>query len=98
MAAVRQFILALCLSPLVLAADPTIIFNRDIRPILSDRCYSCHGPDSRQRKAGLRLDMPSSAVVPGNLSNSALYQRITSTNKALRMPPIYSGKEPLTAS
>lgn len=84
----------------------TVEFNRDMRPILSDRCYSCHGPDKGKRKANLRLDVESEAkaelakgrfaLVPGNLERSEVYRRITSTNKVQRMPPAYLGHEPLT--
>ncbi len=79
-----------------LSADP-IDFNRDIRPILSNYCYECHGPDSKQRKAGLRLDEEQGsrielksgvqAVVPGNLEESELIYRITSSDADERMPP-----------
>jgi hypothetical protein len=84
------------------ASEPAVEFNRDIRPILADRCYPCHGPDSGQRKAGLRLDMDKgakadlggrSAVVPGKPDDSELIARITSTDKARRMPPVKTGKE-----
>ena len=80
--------------PLALAAKPD--FNRDIQPILADKCYACHGPDAQKRKAGLRLDVVSSvkedrdgvrAIVPGDLEASELYQRILSTDPELRMPP-----------
>jgi len=76
-------------------------FNRDIRPILSDHCSQCHGPDSAKRKAGLRLDQEASAkarrdgrraIVAGDLDGSELYRRITSTDLDDRMPPIKSGK------
>jgi hypothetical protein len=82
-------------------------FNRDIRPILSDKCFQCHGPDAHQRKGKLRLDSRDSAtapassgspaIVPGKLDESELYERITSPMVELRMPPAKSGK-PLTAS
>ncbi len=72
-------------------------FNFDIRPILSDKCYSCHGPDPRNRKAKLRLDTreglfgerPSGerAVVPGDLDSSAMAWRITSADPTEHMPP-----------
>jgi hypothetical protein len=79
----------------------TISFNRDVRPILSDRCYSCHGPDSASRKSKLRLDREADSrlgIVPGDAAGSAVYQRITSTNKVKRMPPAYLGHAALPAA
>ena len=80
-----------------------IDFARDVRPILSDSCFACHGPDEAERQAGLRLDLPSGAfepapsggiaVVPGNPEESELYWRITSEDDLDRMPPPDSGKE-----
>ena len=74
-----------------------IDFNREIRPILSNHCYACHGPDANKRKAELRLDVKDSAfgpaesgecaVVPGDLQKSELIRRITSTDKEEVMPP-----------
>lgn len=79
------------------AAEPTLDFNRDVRPILSDRCFSCHGPDSEDRQAGLRLDLRetataeldsgTTAVVPGDLTKSELITRITSSDPDVVMPP-----------
>lgn len=86
------------------AASP-IEFNRDIRPILSDKCFACHGPDSASREADLRLDIEEQAkadrggyavIVPENLDESALVQRITSEDESERMPPAETGK-PLSA-
>jgi hypothetical protein len=83
------------------AAPEAIEYNRDIRPILSDRCYQCHGPDAARRKADLRLDVESSAkaerdggraIVPGDLNASDLYRRITAKDVLERMPPAKSGK------
>lgn len=85
----------------LLAADSPKIapvsFNREIRPIFSEHCYACHGPDEGQRKAGLRLDIEEEAlkplksgnraVVPGNPSASALMSRITAEDPDDRMPP-----------
>src|SRR5687768_8920954 len=85
-----------------LAAAAPIDFNRDVRPILSDHCYACHGPDEEKRKAGLRLDQKESALgelksgsralVPGNLAHSALVERVTSTDPDETMPPPKEGK------
>ena len=83
------------------AAPETIEFNRDIRPILSDRCYQCHGPDAARRKADLRLDDEASAkaerdggraIAPGDLQASELYRRVTARDAGERMPPAKSGK------
>ena len=78
-----------------------IDFNRDIRPILSDNCFTCHGPDEQKRVNDLRLDRPENvfedrdghcAVVPGDVKASVLHQRITSSNPEQRMPPPDSGR------
>lgn len=89
------------------AADDRIDFNREIRPILSDMCYKCHGPDAAERKAGLRLDnhagaitkleSGSTAVIPGKPDESQLIARIVSTDPDLVMPPPETGKK-LTAN
>jgi hypothetical protein len=83
-----------------------IHFNRDIRPILSDRCFACHGPDKGNRKSLLRLDQEDSAkadlgkgrfgIVPGDPARSEVYKRVTSANKTLRMPPQYAGHDRLS--
>jgi hypothetical protein len=80
-------------------------FNRDVRPILSDRCYACHGPDKGNRKTKMRLDLEADAkaplsgkrfaIVPGSPEKSEIYKRITSTNQAQRMPPAYLGHDKL---
>ena len=73
-------------------------FARDIRPILSDQCFHCHGPDPNTREAGLRLDTEAGlfdgglVVVPGNPDESELFQRISSDDEELRMPPASSHK------
>src|SRR5262245_19914687 len=74
------------------SADRVIAFNRDVRPILSDKCFGCHGPDAAQKNIPLRLDSEAAAkaVVSGG-SQARLLQRITSENRAVRMPPVYSG-------
>src|SRR6185436_10804059 len=80
-----------------LSAQDAIDYRRQIRPLLSDRCYKCHGPDGAERQAGLRLDLRedalgsldsgNTAVVPGNAAASALVSRIRSTDPDQRMPP-----------
>lgn len=84
----------------VAAAEP-VQFNRQVRPILSDACFQCHGPDSVTRKGGLRLDLADAALkggdsgpalVPGKLDESELWKRVTSTDPDLVMPPPGSGK------
>ena len=71
-------------------------FNRDIRPILSETCFHCHGPDRATRKAGLRLDQQDSAmsvIVPGDADASELVARILSSDADVQMPPPGCGKE-----
>src|SRR4051812_9223351 len=79
-----------------------IEFNRDVRPILSDLCFKCHGFDDKARKAGRRLDTLEGAlagsegvraVVPGNLAESEIHARIRSTDKDEAMPPVKTGKK-----
>ena len=75
-------------------------FNRDIRPILAERCFACHGPDTNSRQADLRLDKAESVydrvIVPGNAGASELFVRITSDDPDLRMPPSDSKKPALS--
>ena len=86
---------AMSLSALVQAAEP-IDFQREIRPLLSDNCYKCHGPDLENREAELRLDLESSAhefvIVPGKPEKSELITRITTDYSDEKMPPPKSGK------
>ena len=86
---------ALCLLALPLcAADPKIDFDREIRPIFSDKCFACHGPDEKQRQARLHFDTKEGGyhvIAPGDSAKSRLYQRISAANKASRMPPPSSG-------
>ncbi|MCG8653517.1 MAG: hypothetical protein MI861_27010, partial [Pirellulales bacterium] len=87
----------LCLTP-CRGADP-IVFHRDIRPILSEACFHCHGPDSATRQADLRLDVSDSAmsvIQPGDSENSELIRRILAEDPDQRMPPADSRKQ-LTA-
>ena len=82
--------------------DLEISFDRDIRPLLSDRCYACHGPDANTRKADLRLDLQEEshgfAIEPGSLENSELWRRITSNDEDEMMPPSESHKTRFTKS
>jgi len=91
-------LLAIGLVPVFLSAgDEEISFNRDIRPILSDNCFACHGPDPNTREADLRLDVRENAlsmeaIVPGDRKASELYWRITSDERIEVMPPPESHK------
>ncbi len=86
-------------------ADAAVDFNRDIRPILSDKCFTCHGPDATNRKTKMRLDMEATAkvevrgghrsIVDGDPEASEIYRRISSDNQAVRMPPAYMGRDKL---
>ena len=82
--------------------QPVVEFDRDIRPILTDRCYACHGPDEATRTTDLRFDTRQGAfadlggyraIVPGDPDQSEMFKRITSEEPARRMPPVYSGLE-----
>lgn len=91
-------------------AEESISYNRDIRPLLSDRCFACHGPDEAKREANLRLDLAAGAlgpfhvrenrqaIKPGNPESSELWNRLNTTDQSLQMPPPNSGKKPLTES
>lgn len=91
----------LVLSARALAAEE-VDFNRDVRPILSDKCFSCHGPDVQQRKAELRLGTPEGAygktasgavaVKPSDSQQSAVWARINTTDTDEMMPPPESHK------
>jgi len=86
-----------------------VSYNFSIRPILSDKCFSCHGPDAAKREAGLRLDIADSALaplketkggfalVPGHPEKSELYKRISSNDTSFMMPPPESHLGTLTA-
>src|SRR5580704_5930341 len=96
------FLLLLVASHASAAGPQSVNYSRDIRPILSNTCYKCHGPDEKQRKAGLRLDTKQGAyaklesgdvaIVPGSSAKSAVWQRLTATDPDVRMPPPDSGK------
>ena len=90
------------LSPL---AGATVQFNRDIRPILSENCFACHGPDAAKRMTSLRLDNelgPATvlsggrkAIVPGDPGSSELFLRVSASDPSRRMPPAAMGHDPL---
>jgi len=104
----RRGIAFLCfqIGLLARAGDAAVEFNRDIRPILSDKCYTCHGPDAVNRKTKLRFDIEEGAkielskgrkaIVAGDPEQSEVFRRITSTDQAVRMPPAYMGREALS--
>lgn len=94
----------------VALAEDTVGYNTDVRPILSDKCFLCHGPDVKNNKVGLRLDTEeaafsllkdskdSHAIVPGSLEKSELWSRINSTDPDEIMPTPKSKLSPLTDS
>lgn len=94
---VVQAMLLVLLVSLRADADESIQFNRDVRPILSEHCWQCHGFDERTRKSGLRLDVREHAtvaaesgaiaVVPHDADSSALIERVESADPETRMPP-----------
>ena len=96
----------LLIAPALPAAE--LSFNRDVRPLLSDRCFACHGPDATDRKADLRLDRAdgedgayrthkgSTAIKPGSLEDSEVWYRITTDDADEVMPPPKSHKKPFS--
>ncbi|MEM7204630.1 MAG: PSD1 and planctomycete cytochrome C domain-containing protein [Planctomycetota bacterium] len=100
-------LLALSLPCLLSPQGPGVTpvdFDRDIRPLLAERCFACHGPDRASRRAGLRLDVREAAVadrggraavVAGDVGASLLWQRITSEDPDERMPPGSAHARPL---
>lgn len=106
------FLTALLLVPIAVvhAGPPSgepVSFNRDVRPILSENCFACHGFDPNHREAGLRLDTFQGAtadhggtrgIVPGDPAKSAIWERIQSTDPDVVMPPPKANKTPLTAA
>ncbi len=90
---VRAWLVAAVIGvPAVVGADPPLDFNRDIRPILSENCFYCHGQDGQKREADLRLDdrqaaIDSGAIVPGDPGASTILERIHSTDPDVLMPP-----------
>ena len=84
------------------AAAQAVDYARDIRPLLADQCFACHGPDEKARKGELRLDLrddavKAGAITPGKADASELVKRITAADPGERMPPAASKKPPLTA-
>ena len=84
------------------AAEP-VRYNRDIRPILSDKCFFCHGPDEQKRESGLRLDtrdgaLKKNAIVPGKPEKSELLKRITTKDANDHMPPAKSKLPAITTT
>lgn len=89
-------------STFLMAAEPEVDFNRDIRPLLARNCFACHGPDDGSREAGLRLDSFAGAtssrdgrraLIPGNADESELIARIESSDPDVVMPPPDSGHQ-----
>lgn len=90
------------------AADTVVSYNKDIRPLLSDRCFACHGPDDAKRQAELRLDEAEGdqspfrdrdgyrVIKPADPSSSELWKRLTTDDPSLKMPPPDSAQKPLT--
>ena len=90
-------LLFLSAAAIVAFGAPKLDYGRDIRPILSENCFHCHGQDSPKRMANLRLDTfegatAKAALVPGKPDSSGLYQRITAEDKNRRMPPASSNR------
>ncbi len=104
--AVRALLVTVFIGTHAAAADRTIEFNRDVRPILSQNCFACHGFDEKNRKGDLRLDVADEAckaregvtpIKPGSTRESEVWARIVSTDPSEVMPPPNSHKELTTA-
>jgi len=98
---IAAFALALFLLLAAPLSAQIVEFNRDIRPILSDKCYTCHGPDKARRLTKLRFDVEADAkqdlggrfaIFPGAAAKSEMLRRITAADPARRMPPVASGR------
>ncbi len=90
--AVALLLWAAAAVPVIAAPPEKVDYNFQIRPLLADRCFPCHGPDEKKRKAKLRLDLSEvaiarKAVVPGKPGDSGVISRITATDPGERMPP-----------
>ena len=94
------FSLLLVASASVAAERRPVDYSREVRPILANSCYACHGPDDKQRKGKLRLDVRSEAIkkaiVPGKASQSPLIERVTSKDSDEVMPPAHAKKPAIT--
>src|ERR1041384_8406697 len=97
---VLRLLLPLAAAGLSLAAEKPLDFNRDVRPILSDNCFACHGPDDKHRMVNLRLDTEEGLfanrgsfqiITPGDPAKSRLFARISAVDRARRMPPPQAG-------
>ncbi|MEQ1858712.1 MAG: DUF1553 domain-containing protein [Chthoniobacteraceae bacterium] len=106
LARLNSFSAGLLLSCATLRGADTVEFNRDIRPLLSDRCFYCHGPDEKKREAKLRLDTRDgatadlggyAAIVPASPEKSELLARVTSHDRDEVMPPPKAKKSRFTA-
>src|SRR5262245_17559825 len=94
-------------APLAAADEGKVEYNRDVRPILSNHCFKCHGPDDKARKSGLRLDLREEAlkpadsgrkpIIPGRPDGSSVIRRVNEERESHIMPPP-SEKKPLTAA
>ncbi len=106
MKSAHLFLVVIATTSFVQAADFTlpqkIAFNRDVRPILSENCFKCHGFDAKKREANRRIDTRDGAlaeiegvraIVPGKLADSEVHARIHATDKDEQMPPPKSGKK-----
>jgi Protein of unknown function (DUF1553)/Protein of unknown function (DUF1549)/Planctomycete cytochrome C len=100
------FLLTILVASRTVADEEPVRFNRDVRPILSNKCFQCHGPDEDEREGELRLDLRDAAleagseqkaIVPGDPAVSELIARVSSSDESLRMPPAEIG-EPLSES
>ena len=83
------------------SSSKPVDFDREVRPILSDTCFACHGPDEKQGMANLRLDQTETLfndrggykiIVAGSAAQSRLYQKISSKDPAVRMPPVFANR------
>lgn len=91
-------VISMCAGIVINASTSAADFNQEIRPLLSNHCFECHGPDNATRQADLRLDHRQSAmrvISPGKIKRSELIHRITSNDPDVQMPPVDT-KKPLT--